>query len=147
MQTPFSFLRTVVFVHQRTAHSFLVVLLLGWTKGLWHYQSTALLGWPLLPRGNSASPKFQGLEVLSLWDSLQSSTHEGVPGWLMRPWETLLPWNSKKRSAVSMRRPTLQHPYKYQGDVIKNSTPYMRFPIDAPTRARILFLVHEWCIL
>ncbi len=34
MQTPFSFLRTVVFVHQRTACSFLIVLLLDWEKGL-----------------------------------------------------------------------------------------------------------------
>ncbi len=77
MQTPFSFLWTVVFVHQRTACSFLVVLLLGWAKGLRHYQLIALLGWPLLPRGNSTSSKFQGLEVLSPRDSLWSSAHEG----------------------------------------------------------------------
>ncbi len=68
MQTPFSFLRTVTFVHLKTAHSFLVVLLLGWAKGLQHYQLIALLGWPLLTRGNSAA-KFQGLAVLSLQDS------------------------------------------------------------------------------
>jgi hypothetical protein len=146
MHTPFSFLRTVVFVHQRTACSFLVMLLLGWAKGLRHYRLIALLRWPLLPRGNSASPKFQGLEVLSLQDSLRSSTHKGVPGWLIRPWETLLPWNSKERSAVSTRCPSLQHPYKYQGDVIMNSMPYAR-PTDAPTRARILVLVHEWHVL
>jgi hypothetical protein len=35
--------------------------------------------------------------------------------------------------------PTLQHPYKYLGDVITNSTPYAQLPTDAPTRARISF--------
>ncbi len=54
------------------------MLLLGWAKGLRHYQLIALLGWPLPPRGNSASPVFQGLAVLSLWDSLRSSTHESI---------------------------------------------------------------------
>ncbi len=34
MQTPFSFLQTVTFVHLKTALSFLVMLLLGWAKGL-----------------------------------------------------------------------------------------------------------------
>jgi hypothetical protein len=57
----------------------------------------------------------------------------------MRPWETLLPWKSKEISAVSTRCPTLQHPYKYQGDVIANSMPYMQFSTDAPTRARNSF--------
>jgi hypothetical protein len=139
MQTPFPFLQTVVFVHQRTARSFLIVLLLDWAKGLQRYRSIALLGWPLLPRGNSTSPKFRGLEMLSLRDSLRSSTHEGVPGWLMHPWETLLPWNSKERSAVSTRCPMSQHPCEYQGDIIANSTPYGRLPTDAPTRARNSF--------
>ncbi len=37
----------------------------------------------------------------------------------------------------------LQHPYKYQGDVIANSMPYMRLPTDALTRARILFLCSQ----
>ncbi len=81
MQTPFSFLWTVVFFHQRTACSFLIVLLLDWAKGLWYYQSIALLGWPLPPTGNSTSPKLRGLEVMSLRDSPRSSTHEGVPRW------------------------------------------------------------------
>ncbi len=40
MQTPFSSLQTIVFVHQRTARSFLVVLLLGWAKGLRHVSSS-----------------------------------------------------------------------------------------------------------
>ncbi len=60
-------------------------------------------------------------------------------GWLTKPWETLLLWNSKERSAVSTRRLMLQHLYEYQGDVIANSTPYTQLPTDAPTRARILF--------
>ncbi len=77
MQTAFSFLWTATFVHLKTACSFLIMLLLGWTKGLQHYWLMALLGWPLLPRGNSASPIFWGLAVLSLQDSLQSSTHKG----------------------------------------------------------------------
>jgi hypothetical protein len=34
MQTPFSFPSPVVFVHLKAAHSFLVVLSLGWAKGL-----------------------------------------------------------------------------------------------------------------
>ncbi len=45
----------------------------------------------------------------------------------------------RKGSALSTRHPMLQHPYKYQGDVIANSTPYVRLPTDAPTRARISF--------
>ncbi len=60
-------------------------------------------------------------------------------GWLTQPWETLLLWNSKERSAVSTRRLTSQHPYKYQGDIIANSTPYAHLPTDAPTRSRIHF--------
>ncbi len=78
MQTPFSFPSPVIFVHLKAAHSFLVVLCLGWAKGLRHNRLIALLGWPLLPRENSASPKFRGLEVLSLWYSLRSSTHKGT---------------------------------------------------------------------
>ncbi len=54
----------VDFVHPQAARSSLVVLSLGWTKGLWHYRSIALLGVTHASRGNSAS-KFQGLEVLS----------------------------------------------------------------------------------
>ncbi len=34
-------------------------------------------GVTLASRGNSTSSKLQGLEVLSLWDSLRCSTHEG----------------------------------------------------------------------
>ncbi len=34
-------------------------------------------GGTLASRGNSTSSKLQGLEVLSPWDSLRSSTHEG----------------------------------------------------------------------
>ncbi len=64
------------------------MLSLGWIKGLRHYRLIALLGWPLLPRGSSAS-KFQGLEVLSFQDSLWSSTHEGVPRWCHRKFYAL----------------------------------------------------------
>ncbi len=74
----------VVFVQPKAACSSLVVLSLGWMKGLQHYRLIALLGWPLLPRGNSTSPRFRGLEVLSLQDSPRSSTHEGVPRWRHR---------------------------------------------------------------
>ncbi len=72
MQTPSSFPSTVDFVHPKTACSFLVVLPLGWARGLQHYWLIALLGWPLLPRRNSAS-KFQGLEVLFFQDSIRAT--------------------------------------------------------------------------
>ncbi len=113
MQTPFSFLQTVVFVHQRTACSFLVMLLLGWAKGLRHYRSIAQLWWPLLPRGD-----FWGLGVLSLQDSLRSSTHEGVPGWLTHPWETLFLWNSKEKKCCLYETPYIAAPIRVLGNVI-----------------------------
>ncbi len=55
------------------------MLSLGWTRGLRHYRLIALLGWPLLPRGNSAS-KFQGLEVLSFQDSLRATPTKEYQG-------------------------------------------------------------------
>jgi hypothetical protein len=73
-------LQTITFFHIKAACSSLIVLSLGWSKGSRHYQSISLLGWPLLLRGNSASPIFQGLEVLSIQDPLRCSTQEGV-GW------------------------------------------------------------------
>ncbi len=63
------------------------MLSLGWARGLRHYRSIALLGWPLLPRGNSAS-KFQGLEVLSLQDSLWATPtkeYKMTPSRILRP--------------------------------------------------------------
>ncbi len=82
--------------------------------------------------------------MLSLQDSLRSSTHKGVPGWLMRPWETLLPWNSKEMKCCLYETPYITAPIRVLGDVIVNSTPYTRLPTDAPTRASF-FLVHECC--
>ncbi len=38
----------VDFVPPKAAHSSLVVLFLGWARGLRHYWSIALLGWPML---------------------------------------------------------------------------------------------------
>ncbi len=56
------------------------MLTLDWARGLQHYQLIALLGWPLLlgDRGNSTSSKLWDLEVLSLQESLRSSTHKGL---------------------------------------------------------------------
>ncbi len=76
MQTPFLFPSTVDFVLLKAAHSFLVVLPLGWAKWPTALSINSLPGWPLLPRENSASPKLQDLEVLSLRDSLRCSTHK-----------------------------------------------------------------------
>ncbi len=55
------------------------MLSLGCPKGSPHYRLIALLGWPLLPRGNSAS-KFQGLEVLSFQDSLRATPTKEYQG-------------------------------------------------------------------
>jgi hypothetical protein len=46
----------------------------GWSKAIWHYRMISSTGMTLVCRGNSASKKFQGLEVQSLQDSLHCST-------------------------------------------------------------------------
>ncbi len=48
-QTPFSFPSTVDFVHLKTACSFLVVLPLGWARGLRHTPSLVHLGGEMYP--------------------------------------------------------------------------------------------------
>ncbi len=139
MPTPFFFLRTVFFVHPRTAHSFLVVLPLGWAKGLRHYQLIALLGWPLLLRRNSTSPKFQGLEVLSLRDSLQSSTYKGTTRVTHATLRNSASVKSKEMKCCLYKTPYVTAPIQVLGDVIANSTPYAWLPTDASTRAIISF--------
>ncbi len=52
------------------------MLLLGWAKGLRHYQSIALLRVTLASQGKLCISNFQGLAALSLWNFLQSSTQE-----------------------------------------------------------------------
>ncbi len=59
--------------------------------------------------------------MLSLWDSLHSSTHEGVPGWLTHPWETLLLWNSKEKKCCLYKTPYVAAPIQVLGDVIAKS--------------------------
>ncbi len=76
------------------------MLSLGWARGLRNYQLIALLGWPLLPRGNSAS-KLRDLEVLSLQDSLQATPTKEYHRWRHCKFYTL--W------AISYR-----HTYKSQ---------------------------------
>ncbi len=118
MQTPFSFLRTVTFVHLKTARSFLVVLRLGWTKGLRHYQLIALLGWPLLPRGNSATPIFEVWQCCLFKTPYGAAPTKVVPGWLMHLGETLLPWNSKDKKCCLYKTPYIAAPIWILGDVI-----------------------------
>ncbi len=96
-------------------------------------------GMTLASQGKLCISDFWGLGVLFLQDSLQSSTHEGVPGWLMHPWETLLLWNSKEMKCCLYETPYVAAPVQVLGDVIANSTPYVRLPTDAPTRARFIF--------
>ncbi len=54
------------------------MLPLGWAKWLTALSIDSSTGVTLASWGNSTSSKFRGLEVLSLWDSLQSSTHGGT---------------------------------------------------------------------
>ncbi len=57
----------------------------------------------------------------------------------MRLWETLLLWNSKEMKCCLYETPYIAAPIRVLGDVIANSTPYVRLPTDASTRARISF--------
>jgi hypothetical protein len=94
--------------------------------------------------GNSTSSKFQGLEVLFLWDSLRSSTHEVSTRVTQANLEKLCFHGIPKKEVLSIQD-TLRcsTPTSTIEDVIAKSTPYTRFPTDAPTRA-FFFLVHEW---
>ncbi len=58
--------------------------------------------------------------MLSLWDSLQSSTHEGrrVPGWPMCLGEILLPWKSNDKKCCLYERPYVAASIWVLGDVI-----------------------------
>ncbi len=150
MQTPFSFLQTVVFVHQRnqrTAHSFLVVLFLGWAKGLRHYQSIALLGWPLLPRGNSTSPIFEVSECCLYETPYRAALTKVVPGWLIRPWETLLPWNSKEKKCCLYKTPYIAALIQVLGDVIAKFYALRATSYRCTYKSQNCCLVHEWRVL
>ncbi len=63
---------------------------------------------------------FQGPAVLSLWDSLQSSTQEGriVSGWPLHLGETLLPWISKDKKCCLYETPYVAAPNWVLGDII-----------------------------
>ncbi len=93
---------------------------------------------------NSTSSKFQGLEVLSLRDSLQSSTHESSTRVTQANLEKLCFHGIPKKEVLSIQD-TLRcsTPTSTLEDVISKSTPYARFLTDAPTRASFFF-VHEW---
>jgi hypothetical protein len=118
MQTPFSFLQTVTFVHLKTARSFFVVLLLRWAKGLQRYWLIALLGWPLLPRGNSASPIFEVLQCCLFETPYGAAPTKVIPGWLMHLGETLLTWNSKDKKCCLYKTPYIAAPIWIWGNVI-----------------------------
>ncbi len=75
--------------------------------------------------------------MLSLWDSLRSSTQEGriVPGWPMHLRETLLLWKSKDRKCCLYKTPYVAAPTGVLGVVIaKFSTLHA-----TSYRARIIF--------
>ncbi len=48
----------------------------------------------------------------SLQDSLKSSTHKGITGWLMHPWETLLLWTSKVKKCCLYKTPYVAAPIR-----------------------------------
>ncbi len=58
--------------------------------------------------------------MLSLRDSLRSSTHKGsiVPGWPTRLGETLLPWKSKDKKCCHYKMPYVAVPIWVLGDII-----------------------------
>jgi hypothetical protein len=91
---------------------------------------------------------FQGLAVLTVWDSLWSSTHEGslVPGWLMRLVETLLPWKSKDKKCCLYKTAFVAAPIWVLGDVIAKFYALRATFYRCTYKSQIYFLVHEWCI-
>ncbi len=60
--------------------------------------------------------------MLSLQDSLRSSTHKGsiIPGWPMRLGETLFPWKLKDKKCCLYEMPYVAAPISVLGDVITN---------------------------
>ncbi len=70
--------------------------------------------------GELCISNFQGLAVLSLWDSLRSSSQEGrvVPGWSMCLGETLLLWKSKDKKCCLYKTPYVPAPIWVLGEVI-----------------------------
>ncbi len=75
---------------------------LGWTKGLRHYWLIALLRVTLASKRKICISDFQGQAVLSLQDSLRSSTQVGriEPLWPLHLGETWLPWKSKDKKCL-----------------------------------------------
>ncbi len=70
--------------------------------------------------GKLCISNFQGLAVLSLRDSLWSSTHKGsiVSGWYMRLGENLLPWKSKDKKCSLYKTPYVAARIWVLGEVI-----------------------------
>ncbi len=84
---------------------------------------------------------FQGLAVLSLWDSLQSSTQEGriVPGWPMRLGETLLLCKSKDKKCCLYEMPQVTAPIWVLGDVIAKFSALHATSYRRTYKSQILF--------
>jgi hypothetical protein len=78
LANPFFHSPTVTFFHLEAARSSLVVLFPSVVEGLRALLYDTSTGVTLVSRGNSASEKFLGLEVLSLRDTLHCSTHESI---------------------------------------------------------------------
>ncbi len=124
------------------------MLLLGWTKGLRHYWLIALLRVTLASQGKLCISDFQGLAVLSLQDSLRSSTQEGriVPGWLMRQGETLLLWKSKDKKCCLYKMPYVAAPMRVLGDVIAKFSTLRMTNFGRTCKNQKFFLVNNWCV-
>ncbi len=133
---PFFLPSTVDFDHLKAACSFLVVLPLSWAKWLTALSINSSTGVTLASWGNSTSSKFQGLEVLSLQDSLWNSTQEGSTRVTQATLRNSASMEFQGKEVLSLRD-ALRCSTK--GDVIATSMPYARLLTDTPTRARISF--------
>ncbi len=110
----------VDFVHPKAACSSLVMLSLGWIIGLWHYQSIALLGWPLPPRGNS-NQNVQSLEVLSFQDSLRATpTNDFFQATSL---QKFVQRSRKSQCAYTSRYSTAHEQRSFRSPFFKNKAP------------------------
>ncbi len=86
--------------------------------------------------------------MLSLQDSLRSSTHKGslVSGWPTCLGETLLPWKSKDKKWCLYKTLYVTAPIWVLGDIIAKFYALCMTFYRRTYNSWFFFLVHEWCV-
>ncbi len=87
--------------------------------------------------------------MLSLWDSLRSSTQEGriVTGWPMRQGETLYPWKSRDKKCCLYETPYVAAPIWILGDIIAKFSALRATSYRCTYKSQVFFgsqVTHFW---